>query len=287
MSTQLVLSKLFAESVQRLNQTFTEVNSDANAQTRTGYAHLLDQGNALFISDNRQPYLIPIELTLFFHLKTGDRLQALTTFNSESNNYVVTKILTVEHIAYDNAPLIRAEHHFELWQQEINLGTSVLIPVRDNADIVDKVADVVRQLPTDIVPVLLSFDSRATNFDVPTMCITKPTYSAKEKLMACLLTFFQCKQQADIGKDVVLIIDSLDKMFVAYNNCIQSTGSLDPNLLSTAALMDFENILMCSGNLKAGGSLTILGLHRAGNSLQQLYVTDRLHQIMDQTIEFN
>ena len=285
MPTQHVLSSIFTDAVNRLNSTFSEVKSSTNTAPLLGYVHLLDQGNAIFITDDRQSYLITLEFTLYYHLKTGDRLQARVAFSTNCNNYVVTEIIEVNHVAYDSAPVIKADRSFTLSGQKLNLGTSVLIPATDNADIAAKVAQIISTLPTDTIPILLSFDGRPTNFNVPTACFTKPNYTAREKLMACLLTFFQAKQQADIGKNMVLIIDSLDKMFTAFNNCMQSAGTIDPKLLSTAAVIDFENILLSSGNLKAGGSLTIIGLHHTGASTQQLHITDRLYQVFDQVVE--
>ena len=285
MLAQYILSSLFADSIKRLNSTFSEVNSAPNTAPVSGYVHLLDHGNAIFITDNRQSYLISLEFTLYFHLKTGDRLQARVAFNPDCNSHVVVQIIEVKHVTHDNAPLIKADQSFQLSGQQINLGTSVLIPATDNLDIADKVEKIVHALPAHAVPILLSFDGRPTNFNVATACFTKPSYTAREKLMACLLTFFQAKQQADVGKDVVLMIDSLDKMFVTFNDCMQSAGTINPNLLAAAAVVDFENILVSSGNLKAGGSLTIIGLHHKGNTPQQLHITDRLYQVLDQVVE--
>ena len=284
MSTQRILSAIFDESVQRFNRAFNQVSSTPNTAPLSGYVHLLDQGQALFITDERQTYLISVELILYFHLKTGDRLEARVAYSPDDNNYIVTDIVTVKHVGYENAPLIKANRSFTLFNQTVNFGTSILVPADDNVSITTKVDQITHELPQDVVPILLSFDGRPTNFNVPTACFTKPNYSNREKLMTCLLTFFQAKQQADIGKDVVLIIDSLDKMFFAFNNCMQSVGTFDPNLFSAAAVTDFENILCTSGKLKVGGSLTIIGLHRTGISPQQLQITDRLHQIMDTII---
>ena len=285
MLMQHILSFIFDENIKRLNTAFNQVRSSVTSAPLSGYVHLLDQGNAIFISDEHKTYLITLEFTLYFHLRTGDRLQARVTYNTGTNNNVVTEIVKVQHVSYDDAPVIKADRSINLCNHTINLGTSILIPVIDNIDITSKVAKIQTALPNDIVPILLSFDGRPTNFNIPTTYFTKPNYSNREKLMICLLAFFHVKQQADIGKDVVLIIDSLDKMFFVFNNCMQSVGTIDPNLLFTSAITDYENILCCSGKLKTGGSLTLIGLHHAGNSAQQMHIADRLHQIMDQIID--
>lgn len=285
----LHMSSIFDDVIQRMNITYgSAVHSRPLPETiepLNGYVHTLDQGNAIFITDDRKPYLITVECALFYRLQTGDRLQARVAYTSEYGNCVVTEVLNVQHVAYDDAPVMKANRSFPLFNHTVDFGTSVMVPVGDNTDITAKVAQIQSQLPADVVPILLSFDGRPTNFDVPTSCFTKPSFSSREKLMACLLTFFQAKQQADVGKDVVLIIDSLDKMFFAFNNCMQSAGMIDPNLYSSAAVMDYEAILCSSGNLRAGGSLTIIGLHHAGTSPQLAQINDRLPQIMDAVIE--
>lgn len=285
----LHMSSIFDDVIQRMNITYdSAVHSRPlpdSLEPLTGYVHTLDHGNAIFITDDRKPYLITVDCALYYRLRTGDRLQARVGYTSEYGNCVVTEILDVQHVAYDDAPSIKPNRSFNLFNHTVNFGTSVLVPVGDNTDITNKVSQIQAQLPADATPILLSFDGRPTNFDVPTAYFTKPSFSSREKLMACLLTFFQAKQQADTGKDVVLIIDSLDKMFFAFNNCMQTAGMIDPNLYSSAAVMDYEAILCSSGNLRVGGSLTILGLHHAGTSPQLLQINDRLPQIMDAVLD--
>lgn len=289
MTTCFHMASIFADIVQKVNPNTCEVHSRELTSTTllTGYVHTLDQGNALFITDERKPYLITLELVLFYHLKTGDHLRAEVEYSSEYENYVVTKVLDVQHVNYDLAQAIKSTRSFSVLGNAIQSGTSVLIPANDNTDIANKIAQIQTELPNDIVPMLLSFDGRSINFDVPTAYFTKPTYSNREKLMTCLLTFFRAKQQADRGKQVVVMIDSLDKMFLTFNGCMQPAGLIDPNLYSSAAVMDYENLLCSSNQLKAGGSLTIIGLHRPGISPQLLQITDRLNQIMDTVLKAN
>lgn len=287
MSTRLHMSSIFDDVIKRLNTTYSTVRSNPLPVTNkplSGYVHTLEQGNAIFITDDRRPYLITLEFAVYYQLKTGDRLQARVAYDMEYDNYLVNEVVEVQHVAYDEAPMIKADRSFTLFGTTVNFGTSVLLPVGDNADIVAKVPQIMQALPDNVTPVFLSFDGRPTNFDVPTAYFTKPNYTSREKLMACLLAFFHAKQQADNGQDVVLIIDSLDKMFFAFNNCMQSAGMIDPNAYSCAAVMDYENILCSSGKLKAGGSLTIIGLHHAGTSPQLQQVNDRLPQILDAVI---
>ncbi len=181
MLTRHLLSLIFDEAVQNLNSACHQVNSQPANATLSGYVHLLDQGNAIFITDERKPYLITLEFTLFHKLKTGDRLQARVVNDSANNHNVVSEIVSVQHVTYDDAPVISAIQTLNLFDNTINLGTSILIPVGDNTDIVTKVAHIVDTLPDNITPILLSFDGRPTNFNVSTAYFTQPSYDNREK----------------------------------------------------------------------------------------------------------
>lgn len=288
MTIHFHMSSIFDDLTQRLEISYSQVRSaplSDTSKTLTGYVHTLNQGNGIFITDEHKPYLITVEFIAFYKLKMGDRIHAKVNYDSEYNNYIVTEIIKVDHVNYDEAPVSKPVYSFNSFNHSISLGTSVLLPVNDNQDIAAKVAQIITDLPNDVMPILLSFDGRPTNFTVPTTYFTKPSYCSREKLMTCLSTFFYAKQQADLGKKVVLIIDTVDKMFTAFNGCMQKAGLIDPNLYSSAALMDFENILCTSNHLQAGGSLTIIGLHQKGTSPQFIQISDRLTQIMDSVLE--
>lgn len=288
MITRFHMASIFDDVVKKLEISYSEVRSAPltdTSKTVTGYVHMLNNGTAILITETRQPFLIPIECVLYYKLQMGDYVHTKIDYSSEYNNYVVTKINEIAHVAYETAAVVKSDRKFDILDNSIYLGTSVLLPVGDNQDITDKVAKILPALPADITPILLSFDGRPTNFTVPTAYFTKPDYHSREKLMTCLQTFFYAKQQADSGKHILLIIDSLDKMFTAFNNCMQKAGLIDPNLYSSAAMMDFENILCSSSMLEKGGSLTIIGLHHQGTSPQMLQVSDRLTQIMDAVLK--
>ena len=292
-STKCWLAQIFADvmcilQIPTHSKVSTIPDEVLKAVPVAGYVHTLDGGNALFITNDRKAHPIPIEMALFYHLNTGDQIRAKVVFSHDHDNYITHSIESLNHVHYDDAEMIPTQRSFTLGKHTIQYGTSVLIPVGDNTDIAKQVNQIFPALPADVVPFFLSFDGRATNFtNLPSMTeFTKPSYSSREKLMACLLTFFRAKQQAAAkGKDVVIVIDSLDKMFTAFNSCMQKAGMIDPSLYSSGAVTDFENILRTSGCLAEGGSLTIIGLHHTGFTLQAQQIRDRLYQIMDAILD--
>jgi len=282
------MSSIFDDVIQKLKISYSEVHSAPITDTSkflAGYVHNLDTGTAIFITDDRKPFLIPLECVIYYKLQTGDHIKAKVNYSSEYNNYIVNEIIEVQHVNYETATVIKSNRSIDVLCNSVSLGTSVLLPVTDNQDIMHKVAQILPTLPADVTPILLSFDGRPINFAVPISYFTKPNFHSREKLMTCLQTFFYAKQQADNGKHILLIIDSLDKMFTAFNGCMQKAGLIDPNLYSSAAMIDFENILCSSSSLQSGGSLTIIGLYQKGTSPQMIQIGDRLTQIMDAVLK--
>ena len=282
------MSSIFDDVIKKLEISYSEVRSAPltdTSKTIVGYVHILNKGTAILITEDRKPFLIPIEFVLFHKLQMGDYIHAKVNYSSEYGNYAVTEISEISHVGYETATTIKSDRKLNVLGNSVFLCTSVLLPVNDNQDVITKVAQILPTLPADITPILLSFDGRPTNFEVPTSYFTKTDFHSREKLMTCLQTFFYAKQQADQGKHILLIIDSLDKMFTAYNGCMQKAGLIDPNFYSSNAMMDFENILCSSSLLEKGGSLTIIGLHHQGNSPQMIQVSDRLTQIMDAVLK--
>ncbi|MCQ2381815.1 MAG: hypothetical protein MJ054_00755, partial [Clostridia bacterium] len=162
MACQQILSSIFDSAIKKLNSSNSEVNSNSNSAPLFGYVHVLNHGNAIFITDERQSYLISIEYIMLFRLKTGDRLQARVAYSASNDRYIVNEIIHVQHITYDNAPIIKTNQNFNIAENNVGVGTSVLVPVKDNMDIATKVAKIISDLPQDMVPFLLSFDGRPT-----------------------------------------------------------------------------------------------------------------------------
>ena len=277
------MSCVFDDVITGLNDNYARsVATSPSDNELTGYVHTLATGNAIFITEDCVPYYIAVDFIEHYHLQTGDRIRASVGFELRYDNYMVTDITQVTKVAYDDVNTVPSTQTYQLDGRKVNFGTTSLITLDDHSYTADRLAGLAAQLPQDTAKIVLSFDGRAESLaDYQHLYLTKPTQTSRDKLTVCLLAFFHAKELASRGEQVVVLIDSLDKMFTVFNNCMQKVGLIDPQFISTAAVTDLESLLCDSSCLSSGGSLTILGLHRPGTSAPQQYITDRYRQLFD------
>ena len=284
------LHQVFDKIVAHVNFTWENVlRSDPipayNSKKQFGYIHTLSSGYTLLICDNAQPYLIPEDFAEYYDLQTGDYLEGYVEEMLENHKLIVRHIERVVKINYDNAETIAATQNFLYQQHKIKLGTTAVVRLDYDTDVPALIDEILGQAPASAEKMILAFDGRRTNYNPKYyLILTTPIQNNRNKLSACLYAFFKAKDLAAQGKDVVLLIDSLDKMFTTFNNCMQLNGLIKPNEISQAASMDLESMLCSSANLKDGGSFTIIGLHRPGLTGPQQYITERFYQLFDTII---
>ena len=250
-----------------------------------GYVHMLNLGHALLITDNFIPYVIPKKLVETHDLKTGDFIDCQATFSTFHGRDLVVLINDVRRSNYDAIPAVKATRNFTVADHQVGLGCTTLVNLEHGSDNYQRVTDIFQNAPTKAKKMVLSFDGRAENYHPDfDLTITKPAHSSRDKLTLCLTTFFRAKEMVAAGEDVILVIDSLDKMFNIFNNCMQKGGLIDPNFISAAAVTDLENILRSSTCLANNGTFTIIGLHCPRTTPPQQYITERFHQIFDNII---
>ncbi len=277
------LSCVFDDVISGLNDNYARsIVTNPDAQELTGYVHTLANGNAIFITEDCVPYFITCDFIQHYQLQTGDRIRATVDYATNYNNYLVTDIAQVTKVNYDDVTTVNCTQTYQLDGCKVNCGTTVLLTMDDHSNTLDRLASLSAQLPPNVTQIVLSFDGRAERLtDYRNLYLTKITQTSRDKLTICLLAFFHAKELASRGEQVVILIDSLDKMFTVFNNCMQRMGLIDPQYISVAAATDLESLLCDSSCLSSGGSLTILGLHRPGASAPQQYITDRFRQLFD------
>ena len=281
---------IFGEFNENLERFYTNyVSSTAPqpyaASKTAGYVHTLNAGNAILITDDFIPYLITTDLVQKHALKTGDYVDCQATFSAFHERDLIIMVDNVRHVNYDEIPVVKATRHFTIDGRPINFGSTTLVQIDQQTDIYQRAEQIFTNVPANAKKMVLSFDGRRENFNPEYLLhVTKPGYSSRDKLTQCLLCFFQAKEMVATGEDVVLVIDSLDKMFNVFNNCMQKVGVIDPNFISTNAVTDLESILRSSTCLQNQGTFTIVGLHHQRNTAPQQYITERFYQLFDNFI---
>ncbi len=81
---------------------------------------------------------------------------------------------------------------------------------------------------------------------------------AEHHIRAAELTLAHAKRMAELGKDVVILLDSITKLTRAYNNVIESTGKTLTGGLDAGAFAEPKRFFGAARNTVEAGSLTIL-----------------------------
>ena len=81
---------------------------------------------------------------------------------------------------------------------------------------------------------------------------------ADHHIRAAELTLAHAKRMAELGKDVVILLDSLTKLTRAYNYVVESTGKTLTGGLDAAAFAEPKRFFGAARNTVESGSLTIL-----------------------------
>ena len=82
--------------------------------------------------------------------------------------------------------------------------------------------------------------------------------SAEHHIRAAELVVNRAKRLVEVGKDVVILMDSITRLARAYNNVVESSGKTLSGGLDPAALSGPKRFFGAARNIENGGSLTIL-----------------------------
>jgi len=117
----------------------------------------------------------------------------------------------------------------------------------------EEVTDIARSVKGEVI---------ASNFDEPPEYQTRVAEIALER----------AKRLVEIGKNVVILLDSITRLARAYNLCIPSSGRTLTGGFDPAALYPPKRFFGAARNIEKGGSLTIIGtcLVETGSKMDDL-----------------
>ncbi len=82
--------------------------------------------------------------------------------------------------------------------------------------------------------------------------------SAEHHIRAAELVINRAKRLVEVGKDVVVLMDSITRLTRAYNNVVESSGKTLTGGLDPASMQGPKRFFGAARNIESGGSLTIL-----------------------------
>jgi len=143
-------------------------------------------------------------------------------------------------------------------------GLIVAPPKTGKTVILQKLANAIAKNHPETVILVLLIDERpeevtemqrtikgeviASTFDEP----------AERHVQVSEMVLEKAKRQVELGKDVVILLDSITRLARAYNTCTPSSGRVLSGGLEATSLQRPKRFLGAARNIEEGGSLTIL-----------------------------
>jgi transcription termination factor Rho len=143
-------------------------------------------------------------------------------------------------------------------------GLIVAPPKTGKTIILQKIANAIAKNHPQTVILVLLIDERpeevtemqrtikgeviASTFDEP----------AERHVQVSEMVLEKAKRQVELGKDVVILLDSITRLARAYNTCTPSSGRVLSGGLEATSLQRPKRFLGSARNIEEGGSLTIL-----------------------------
>jgi transcription termination factor Rho len=143
-------------------------------------------------------------------------------------------------------------------------GLIVAPPKTGKTVILQKIANAIAKNAPGTVILVLLIDERpeevteckrtikgeviASTFDEP----------AERHVQVAEMVLEKAKRQVELGKDVVILLDSITRLARAYNTCTPSSGRVLSGGLEATSLQRPKRFLGSARNIEEGGSLTIL-----------------------------
>ena len=144
-------------------------------------------------------------------------------------------------------------------------GLIVAAPKTGKTVILQKIANaIIKNDPQAVVMVLLIDErpeevtemQRSVKGEVVASTFDEP---AERHVQVAEMILEKAKRQVELGKDVVILLDSITRLARAYNTCTPSSGRVLSGGLEATSLQRPKRFLGAARNIEEGGSLTIIG----------------------------
>ena len=182
-----------------------------------------------------------------YNLRRGDKVRALARPNNEGAP-ALQQVLAIN----DCDP--------EVFRNRANFDD--LVPYYPT--ILKKIAQSIEKNHPEVKLFLLLIDERPEEVtDMKRSIQGEVVYSTFDEdplhhIRAAELVLNRSKRLVEVGKDVVILMDSITRLARAYNVTVNSSGKLLSGGLDPAALPGAKRIIGSARNIENGGSLTIL-----------------------------
>lgn len=266
-----------------------------NQPVNTGILEITQAGYGFLRAKNCQPSVdgdvfIPAPVIKSMRLRAGDYIACTAKPKLKSDSAAVEEILSVNNLpvgSYERRPhfdsltakyskekIALSENCNDVSLRLLDLfapigkGQRALIiapPKAGKTTLLKSVARAIAENHREIHLIILLIDERPEEVtdmreSVPDAELVYSTFDegADHHIRAAELTMEHAKRIVELGKDVVILLDSLTKLTRAYNYVVESSGKTLTGGLDAAAFAEPKRFFGAARNTVEAGSLTIL-----------------------------
>jgi len=223
-------------------------------------------------------------------LKTGDYIEGKAPYSIGRNSFVVEEAKKMcGSVRFDSIEGLRPNRVLRVGGLEFKLGERVLLATPKPFDRIEDIANIAKEIK-DVYKVALLIDESDDMVEylqniIDDIYLTKVNYSIQKQTVACLLALFRAKAMVEKGEDVILFVDSLNKLFKIYNNSAYPDGCIDPAKINLGPLVDLKIFVMSSRSLKNNGSLTVISYMNVAENPIEGYIYNEFADIVHKIIK--
>lgn len=236
-----------------------------------GFIHLVPRGHAYLISSCLNTFFVPVKLVVSFKLETGDSVEATAVKTESGNGYIVQEITKLNGICpdkYAKEPKSRFDRlegnrpSVQIGNLGIKYGQRCLVQTPKVFDRIESIAEYKTKMKDTYKIALLLEETDDTieylkQNGVEDVFLAKVNYNLKKQVMLVLIALFTAKHNALEGKNVILFVDNLNKLFKIYNTSSFDNGQMIMSQVNLGHLVDLKTLFMSSKAFENGSLTTI------------------------------
>ena len=230
-----------------------------------GYIHSLKRGGYLVFTPECEIFHASSDLIAKSALKVspGDLVKAMVMCGTTQSSKIVKEFLQSTPIKFEKEAFKRPSVKFKLGTLSCMFGQRILVttpPTYDRIkDISTRSQSLKKQDPdTKIFALVIEETPDCIEYlkesGASEVFLGRTNLTLKEQLAISNFVLYKAKHCASEGNNVVLFIDNFSKIIKVFGKCIATEFGKH----STSAIQDIKTMFLSGGDLKNGGSLTII-----------------------------
>jgi transcription termination factor Rho len=269
------------------------MQSGQNTRLVSGFVHILQTGNATLIGSDLNGYKISSRIISSYGIIMGDYIEAKAIYNDARSMFFVEEIQAINGAAatsgsgrtavdvhFDCMAGVRPTHSMKLGEYDIKMGQRIMLLSPKTYDRIESIKNFALSMKDvkDICTVTLLVEETDDSLQYligegfTHVYLSKVNYNIKKQFMSCIFALFTAKQLAEQGKNVVLFIDSLNKLFKTYNNSTFTDARVNLHQVNLPSVADLKAYFLSARQLARGGSLTIVTYANTPQSDMEHYI---------------